>query len=139
MNRSAHARLESDSFDTNDSQRSDVAAIVGSPEHEFPVWGTLLLTIGVLVLVLEAVSEHFELTLRRELELKQRSVPNAILSSVKAMERDRLTQYRWVNRRQGIVRIPIRRAIDLVVRDYAQADTVTAITRRAEPEAKGPR
>lgn len=67
----------------------------------------------VLILGLEALYFSKE---RRELRIKAGGIP-AELVEVRREQEHKLEGYRWVNRENGIVAIPIERAMELVVKE----------------------
>ena len=80
----------------------------------------------VLVVVLQAVFYRAE---QSEVERKGAGGPTDELAQVRAEQEELLDGYRWVDEAQGVVRIPIRRAMELVV---AQEQ------RRAKAEGEAP-
>jgi len=83
-------------------------------------WLTTALTLVGFALSALTVNEIVDWTLRREIYDKQLSAPNALLASIRTEEAKRLSQYRWVRKSDGILRIPVERAKQLVILDYAQ-------------------
>lgn len=80
----------------------------------------------------------------REIERKVTLAPTADADSKLAEQDAKLAKYGWVNREQGKVVIPIDRAMNLVVTDYAadQQPRETASTDSmafSEPSAEEPR
>ncbi len=66
----------------------------------------------VLVVVLQAVFYRAE---QAEVERKGAGAPNDELAQVRAQQQELLEGYRWVDEKQGLVRIPIQQAMALVV------------------------
>ena len=102
----------------------------GHPEPDFPLevaerslsrlTATVALTLIGLVVCIGAVNEVMYYKLRDEVRSKQLAAPNPLLASVRAEEAERLTRYRWLRKRDGVVRIPLERAKQLVLADYAR-------------------
>ena len=103
----------------------------GRPEPDFPpevaerslsrLTATVALTLIGLVVCIGAVNEVVDYKLRNEVYTKQLATPNPLLASVRAQEAERLSHYRWLRKPDGIVRIPLERAKQLVLADYARA------------------
>jgi hypothetical protein len=72
-----------------------------------------------VVLVSIGVFQYFDREIRREVDEKQNQKVDARLTKLRSMEESRLTGYTWVDKDKGIVRIPVERAIELVLRDRA--------------------
>ena len=77
--------------------------------------------IVVLVVVLVGMSQYFTKS-REEIVYKEvLSKPNPALIELRAKDHHILTTYAWVDSSKGIVRIPIQRAMDLMVNEaYAK-------------------
>ena len=87
-----------------------------------------MLRTGVLTLLLVAVvtmgiSELFYWTLRAEIRKKQGAPVNAQLIATQSRDRQRLSRYQWVKKSEGVLRIPVSVAEDLVIADYANKPT----------------
>jgi hypothetical protein len=82
------------------------------------VWTGIATLLGVLLSVM-IVNEIFYWTLRKEIQRKRLDPTNAILMATRAREQSLLTQYQWIKKSDGIVRIPVRRAANLVIAEYA--------------------
>jgi hypothetical protein len=86
---------------------------------------TTLLFLAVLVaafaltgLVL-GVYQYFEISVREEIENKQLKPESAQLRQLRADEEARLTRYQWVDQKKAVVRIPLDRARELVLAEWA--------------------
>ena len=84
------------------------------------LWSTAALTLFGVALSTLAVNEVIDWTLRKEIHDKQLVAPNALLATIRAEEANRLNHYRRVRKEDGIVRVPIGRAKQLVMHDYTQ-------------------
>ena len=86
-------------------------------------WGWGWVAIGTLALVAAGalgVVQLFDDARLLEVRTRQLEPPNAILRATRTEEQARLTQYRWVKRSDGVLRIPVARARELVLQEYAQ-------------------
>jgi len=81
---------------------------------------TVAVTLIGLVVCSGAVNEVMDYKLRNEVYTKQLAAPNPLLASVRAQEAERLSHYRWLRKPDGTVRIPLERAKQLVLADYAR-------------------
>jgi len=68
----------------------------------------------VIIVVLQAFFYGAE---QRELEKKVYSQPYQALQQLDAKQLELLTSYGWVSEAEGLVRVPIERAMELVVAD----------------------
>lgn len=100
----AHIAIESDDSDPKSTPTLLVGAV-----------GMILLM--VIVLLVEVL---YQRTTQAEIYRKVISEQPLELRQVQAEQLDQLNDYRWVSEPEGVVAIPIERAIDLVVED-AQA------------------
>jgi len=76
--------------------------------------GTLILLAGVLV----GVNELFRQMMTSEIADKVLTRPSSELRELRAEEEAKLGRYQWVNRKDGVVRIPLARAVELTLGDY---------------------
>jgi hypothetical protein len=95
----------------------------------FTVW----LTIGTLAVLalMKVAHDAFELEIReaskpihplaaeREVppEPRLQAAPSADLAEFRAREEERLSTYGWIDRQAGVVRLPIERAMELVLNE----------------------
>ena len=92
------------------------------------VWTGIATLLGVSLSLL-IVNEIFYWTLRGEIQKKRLVPTNAILTTTRAREQSLLTQYQWIKKSDGIVRIPVKRAANLVIAEYAHpASSASAAT-----------
>jgi hypothetical protein len=68
----------------------------------------------LLFVVIVALQAYFYGAERSELEKKVYSQPNQALQQLDAGQLEQLNSYGWVSEADGIVRIPIQRAMELV-------------------------
>ncbi len=93
---------------------------------EFPKPPTLVaggIVTGVALLValaIIALAQYVGFGMQDELERKVLARPNPQLMALRAREGQLLSRYQWVDRKQGIVRIPVERALELTLRDWKQ-------------------
>jgi hypothetical protein len=67
------------------------------------------------------VNELFEAAIRREISAKVLEPPSTALRALRAEEERRLSRYQWVSREEGIVRVPLDRAVELVLKEHRDA------------------
>jgi hypothetical protein len=89
----------------------------------------LLLLVGVVV----GVYEYFRQQIATEISSKVLSHQNTALRELRAMEEQRLSRYQWVNQKDGVVRMPLPRAMELTLKDYREAARMPA---EQTPEAQ---
>jgi len=80
---------------------------------------TVAAVVGSLVLVATVfwVEALYQRTVESERARKVVAQEPAELRTVQAGQLDQLRDYRWVDRTQGVVAVPIERAMDLVVQE----------------------
>jgi hypothetical protein len=78
------------------------------------VVSTLLLLVGVVV----GVNEIFRSVFNHEISSKQLEHQGSELRELRAQEQAKLSRYQWVNRKDGVVRIPVDRARELTLAAY---------------------
>jgi len=91
---------------------------------------TLLLLVGIVV----GVNELFRSVFNHEISSKQLEHQNSELRELRVEEQAKLSRYQWVNRKEGIVRIPVERARALTLAAY-QARAVKPDVDAARPPA----
>ena len=94
------------------------------------VVSTLLLLVGIVV----GVNEIFRSVFNHEISSKQLEHQSSELRELRAEEQARLSRYQWVNRKDGVVRIPLDRARMLTLAAY-QARAATPEPDAARPPA----
>ncbi len=77
----------------------------------------LVLLVGVVV----GVYEYFRQEIATEISAKVLSHQSTALRELRAMEEQRLSRYQWVNQKDGVVRMPLPRAMELTLKDYREA------------------
>jgi hypothetical protein len=83
------------------------------------VFGTALIV--ALVAVILGVQWYFDRVMEQQVFIKQLEPVSSDLKALRAREDAELHQYRYVDRAQGTVRLPIERAMELVVKEGARA------------------
>jgi len=90
-------------------------------EQDRPRTGIVFVAVvlGILFLlgVLGALRELFASAVQEEASVRQLSVPLFDLPALRAKEQAKLAKYQWVDRKAGIVRIPVDRAAELVLQE----------------------
>lgn len=84
---------------------------------------TCIAALSGVLLVMLAATEYYCVAVRAE-RTKKNAVPDVARVSTQLRERSRLERYQWVDRKAGVLRIPVERAAELVLADYA-ADSGT--------------
>ncbi len=73
------------------------------------------IALGVIVL---ATVQYFDVSVRAEIDRKVTSQPSAALEQLRQSEQIKLGRYAWVNQKNGVVRIPLDRAIELTLQEW---------------------
>lgn len=106
----SQAPLVHDHHDTvAEDDRTNLRAIV--------IWfvGIVLAVIVAVIFVLN----YFGIEMRKELSAKVLTAENPVLRDLRATEHAKLTKYKWVDQKAGVVRIPLDRAQELTLRDWS--------------------
>ena len=82
------------------------------------ITATIVGTIVLLAAVVVGVNQLFRTLMTDEIAAKVLTHPSSELRELRAEEQSRLTRYRWVSQKDGIVRIPLDRAVELTLADY---------------------
>jgi hypothetical protein len=93
-----------------------MAADNGDPKVSTTVFVGLLGTV-MLVAVMYFASALYDLAQYREIERKIYAARAPEYDALRAEQQANLSTYRWVNQQEGVVAIPIERAIELTVKD----------------------
>ena len=90
---------------------------VDAPRTTF-IFVFAMIGLGVLALMLVAVDQYFGLSVREEVAQKLLRPVNTQLRQLRAEEQAKLGYYRWADRKAGIVRIPLERAMELTLAEW---------------------
>lgn len=74
----------------------------------------------VVALVAVALWQWAGFAMQHELERKVLTRPDPALAALRERELTRLSTYQWVDRKAGVVRIPVDRALELTLRDWKE-------------------
>jgi hypothetical protein len=111
-------------------------------EHDQPknplIAGAVVAICITVVLVTAGVFQYFDRAIRHEVDVKQNARVDDRLTKLRSMEESNLTGYTWVNKEKGIVRIPLERAIELVLHERAAGAAAPAAPAPAAPAAPAP-
>lgn len=77
-------------------------------------------TLAILAAVILGIQFYFDRALERELYNKVLSQQSAALKELRAREEEALNSYRFIDREKGTVRIPVSRAMELLLEESAQ-------------------
>lgn len=80
---------------------------------------TFAICVAIVVVVI-GVFEFFRQTFQAEVQKKQLEWVDPQLREIRAYEEANLKKYQWVNQKDGVVRIPVTRARELVLADYGK-------------------
>ncbi len=74
------------------------------------------ITVVGLVALIVGASETYNKFVADEIH-QTLSQPNAALRKLQTEEKSKLSQYQWVNKNDGVVRIPTDRALELILKE----------------------
>jgi hypothetical protein len=83
----------------------------------------IVVTIGALIVSVVLIVQFWNFTIQAEVDRKQQRPVASALANLRASEEGRLTNYEWANQTEGVVRIPVARAIELTLRDWDSRPT----------------
>ncbi len=109
-------------------ESGSLAEVVAAP-HEEPeceqdqpknrmIGAIVVSTLALLVGVVIGVNEIFRSVFNHEISAKQLEPQGTELRELRAEEQAKLSRYQWVNRKDGVVRIPVDRARELTLAAY---------------------
>lgn len=93
----------------------------------------LVAMVGIIA-TLFVMNGLFKFVSEDEMYSKVLSRPNADLEALRASEHDTLTTYKALDPAKGVYRIPIDRAMQLVVSDYAKRPSAAAAPSTLSPQ-----
>ncbi len=81
--------------------------------------GATVTIVGLIALLILVLTQVYDQLYQQEYAHKVLETPNVDLRTLRVYEAERLTKYQWVDQAQGVVRVPVDRAVELVLADYA--------------------
>jgi hypothetical protein len=77
---------------------------------------------ALLVIVLAAIAlvQYAGFAMQDELDAKVLTRPSPELAALREREVTRLSTYQWSDRKHGVVRIPVERALELTLREWSR-------------------
>lgn len=76
-----------------------------------------LLAVGLVAI---ALAQWAGFAMQAELDRKVLTRPNPALTALRERELSHLSTYQWVDRKAGVVRIPVERALELTLRERSR-------------------
>ncbi len=90
-----------------------------NPKNLLILASVVVVTLGLAVMVV-GVNEFFKFAIQEEIQTKQLAVVDPRRVELTSTEKAHLTKYQWVDKSAGVVRIPVERAQELVLKDWAE-------------------
>ncbi|WP_437588424.1 hypothetical protein [Sorangium sp. So ce1000] len=109
----------SEATDNTATEHAEAQAEADRPNNSL-IFVIVIATLFSIVVTVLFVNEVFKSTMEQEISSKVLEPPNSVLRSLRAMEKERLGRYQWVNEKKGIVRIPVDQAVALTLKDYQE-------------------
>lgn len=92
--------------------------------------------VAFIVVAFTFAHEYFGIQIRKQISDKVLSAGSPQLRELQAKEQASLSKYQWVDKKAGVVRVPVERAQELVLRDWgARAEAAAAAAKAAETQA----
>jgi hypothetical protein len=111
-------------------------------EEDRPNNGLILLitviSCATVIAFVVGVRELFNYWSEQELHSKVLSVQSSELRALRAAEQQKLGHYQWVNQKDGVVRIPVDRAVEITVASYRNPPPPPPEPKLAPPPAPAP-
>jgi len=101
-----------------DSEDHDITRAEHDRPHNSLFMALTFATVGSLIVVLLAIVQFFGVAVRNETDSKVYQVPSTALRDLRAQENAKLSGYAFMNEKQGVVRVPLDRAVELTIRDW---------------------
>lgn len=102
-------------------EHSEEEAAEDDHPHNGVIGVTIITTLAAVVFSVIGVREIYRSVFDAEMEAKVLSVaPFPDLAEVRAEEKAKLGRYQWVSKKDGVVRVPLDRAVQLTVADYKE-------------------
>lgn len=120
---------------TDASGRSTATLERDSPNTRLIVIAVIAI-LTIISVVVYGLVELFTWTLRAEVRRKQLEPVSTLLRDVRAEEQAKLNRYQWIDPKAGIVRIPLERAKQLVILDYAKPEAKVEAKPEVDRESK---
>ena len=79
----------------------------------------VLVSVFALIGVVLGVDQFFKVSVLEEIDLKVNSAENPVLRQLRTDEEAKLSRYQWVDQKNGVLRIPLERARELVLAEWA--------------------
>ena len=79
------------------------------------IFSVVVVTAALLVAMVLFSARLFDLTMREEIERKVLAVENTQLRQLHVEEQRKISAYQWVDQKNGVVRVPVDRAVELIV------------------------
>lgn len=109
-------------------------------EDDRPQNGLILIMTGVSIVTMIAfcifVRELFNVWGEEELQKKVYSAQSEQLRELRTAEKQKLSKYQWVSQKDGVLRIPTDRAVDLTIAAYRNPPPPPAPKLEAPPTPK---
>lgn len=80
--------------------------------------GAILIAIAFFLSIIIGIIQFFGFAMREELDTKVYAVDSVQRRQLDVTVEERLKGYQWVNKTDGVVRIPLERASELTLRDW---------------------
>jgi hypothetical protein len=105
----------------SEHEHSEEEAAEEDHPHNGVIGVTIITTLAAVAFSVVGVREIYRSTFDAELETKVSSVaPFPDLAETRAEEKGKLGRYQWVSKKEGVVRVPLDRAVQLTVAEYKE-------------------
>ncbi len=121
-----------------DSGEHEVTRAEHDRPHNPMILALVIATVASLIIIVLAVMQFFDVSVRSEIDRKVLQVPSTALRELRATESSKLSGYLWVDQQKGIVRIPLERAIELTARDWESRPSGLVEVKDIAPPAAAP-
>lgn len=99
---------------------SDETVLAEADKPKMPIIvGTLVVSCVLLIVIVLGVQQFFGFAVRDLVTERQLAPVNPQLKALHVEEARRLGHYQWVDKQKGVLRIPVDRAMELTLREWA--------------------
>jgi hypothetical protein len=110
-----------DSADAHQAHHGEEPLLAEPDRPNVAIIGIITLAISITVVAtVIGVHQFFSQTIYGEIQKKQLEPEDPLKREIAAYETARLGKYQWVSQKDGVVRIPVDRAKELVLADYGK-------------------
>jgi hypothetical protein len=103
------------------AESEDTGALVSKDAPPNAIIAALVVLTGVvLVVMVVLLTQYFGIEVRAEIATKVLTQQSEALRALRVEELQRLSTYRWVDQKGGVVQLPVDRAVEVTLQEWQQ-------------------